>query len=102
MIFLWIILAVVAAVTVLAVIGRITGTYRFRPEERNPMEGKRVRFVADENERENADGVRGHLEACGESEHKGSFYEIFVKRCADIVMSFFGIRHWRKYGVYVE
>ena len=91
LIFLVIAAAVVAVLIILAIISRIMGTYKFRPEERNPMEGKRVRFVADESERENADGVRGHLEACGESEHKGSFYEIFIKRCADIVMSFFGL-----------
>ena len=36
--------------------------------DRNPMEGKKVIFVENQNEKENADGVCGHLEAVGESE----------------------------------
>ena len=91
LVFLLIAAAVILMLIILALTGKCVSTYRFRPGERNPMEGKRVRFVADENERENADGVRGHLEACGAAEHKGGFYEIFIKRCADIVMSFFGL-----------
>ncbi len=31
------------------------------------MEGKRVIFVMDENDAENADGIRGHLEAVGDA-----------------------------------
>ena len=59
-----------------------------RPEEQNPMQGKMVRFVEDESEPENADGVRGHLEAVGASSHSPSFYEKVIKRCLDIVLSF--------------
>lgn len=59
-----------------------------KPEEQNPMEGKKVRFVADENEKENADGVRGHLESIGPSNHKAGVYEAVIKRCLDIVLSF--------------
>ena len=55
------------------------------------MEGKKVVFVENENEKENADGVRGHLEAVGNSEHHASFYEAVVKRLFDIVLSFFGL-----------
>lgn len=33
--------------------------YEEAPEEKNPMEGKRVIFVEDDSEEENADGVRG-------------------------------------------
>ena len=47
-----------------------------------------VRFVEDENEKENADGVRGHLEAVGQSTHSSSFYEAVIKRVLDIVLSF--------------
>ena len=50
-----------------------------------------VRFVSDTNEKENADGKRGHLEAVGDSSHKPSFYEKFIKRGADIILSFFGL-----------
>ena len=38
----------------------------------------------DPNEKENADGVHGHLEAIGESCHKPSLYEKYVKRSMDI------------------
>ncbi len=52
MIFLlWVVLSIVALLTILAIIGRCTSTYIFKPEEQNPMEGKKVRFVADENEK---------------------------------------------------
>ena len=44
-------------------------------EYQNPMEGKQVVFVEDENDKENADGVRGHLEAIGASDYKAGFYE---------------------------
>ena len=62
-----------------------------KPEEKNPMEGKKVRFVVNEAEPENADGVRGHLEAVGITDHKAGIYEKVVKRCFDIVLSFFGL-----------
>lgn len=58
---------------------------------RNPFEGKKVVFVADENDSENADGVRGHLEAVGDSYYKESFYEKHVKRAIDIILSFCGL-----------
>ncbi|MBE5870551.1 MAG: sugar transferase [Lachnospiraceae bacterium] len=55
------------------------------------MEGKTVRFVENENEKENADGVRGHLESVANTDHKESFYEKFVKRLLDIILSFGGL-----------
>ncbi|MCR5088462.1 MAG: sugar transferase [Oscillospiraceae bacterium] len=55
------------------------------------MEGKQVRFVENQDETENADGVRGHLEALGISRHKSSVYEKVVKRVLDIVLSFIGL-----------
>ena len=55
------------------------------------MQGKRVRFVENENEKENADGVKGHLEAIGETEHKAGIYEKVVKRLFDIILSFGGL-----------
>ncbi len=62
--------------------------YQNKPEEKNPMEGKLVRFVADEREKENADGVRGHLEAVGDTYHRSSLYEKYGKRFFDIILSF--------------
>jgi O-antigen biosynthesis protein WbqP len=50
-----------------------------------------VRFVADENEKENADGVRGHLEVVGASNHKAGIYEKVFKRCLDLILSFGGL-----------
>lgn len=65
--------------------------YENEPEQKNPLEGKKVIFVENEDEPENADGVRGHLEAVGESKYIPSFYEKYVKRGIDIVLSFSGL-----------
>lgn len=65
--------------------------YENKQEEKNPMEGKTVRFVEDETEKENADGVRGHLEETGVTQHTPSFYEKYTKRVADKVLSFGGL-----------
>lgn len=61
------------------------------PSQKNPFEGKKVVLVEDENDKENADGVKGHLEAVGECEHRPGFYEKRVKRAIDIVLSFGGL-----------
>ncbi len=58
---------------------------------KNPMEGKKVIFVPDENEKENADGVRGHLQAVGDSKHKPGIYELIFKRFIDIIISLLGM-----------
>ncbi len=76
---------------IVAMIKRPGSRYKNQPEEQNPMEGKYVRFVADESEKENADGVRGHLEAVGASEHKPSVYEKIFKRVLDLILSFGGL-----------
>ena len=55
------------------------------------MEGKKVRFVEDSEEKENADGVRGHLEAVGTTAHKADMYEKYIKRGLDVVLSFGGL-----------
>ena len=47
---------------------------------KNPMEGKKVVFIRDDSDKENADGISGHLEAVGDSEYNPGFYEKFVKR----------------------
>lgn len=65
--------------------------YKNEPSQQNPLEGKKVVFVEDENDKENADGVRGHLEAVGESVHRPGVYESFFKRVIDIVLSFGGL-----------
>lgn len=88
MMVLWMIAAMMAMAAVIKKPGSI---YKNKPEEWNPMEGKKVRFVADESEPANADGARGHLEAIGSSGSHRSFYDRLVKRCIDIVLSFFGL-----------
>lgn len=60
-------------------------------EQKNPFEGKKVVLVEDENDKENADGVKGHLEAIGDTEYNPSFYEKHVKRAIDVVLSFGGL-----------
>lgn len=65
--------------------------YADQPEERSPFEGKKVIFVENENDPVNADGKQGHLEAVGTSEHIPTFYEKYVKRGLDIVLSSCGI-----------
>ena len=91
MIVLWIVLGFITMMALLAVLLKPASVYHNKPEEKNPMEGKEVRFVEDASEKENADGVRGRLEAIGDSHHKPSFYERVVKRSIDIVLSFFGL-----------
>ena len=87
-----IVLGVMAAVMTIAVIAARPGSvYENEPEERNPLEGKKVKFVEDDEEPENAGGVHGHLEAIGDSLYNESFYERYIKRLLDIIISFFGI-----------
>ena len=65
--------------------------YTHLPEEKNPMEGKKVVFIEEESDPVNADGVRGHLEAVGESSFRESFYTLKVKRTIDLLLSFFAL-----------
>lgn len=91
LIFLIIVASIIALMAITAIIKKPSSIYANKPSERNPMEGKKVVFVEDEKEPENADGVRGHLEALGNTEHHAGFYETVVKRLIDIVLSFFGL-----------
>lgn len=94
MLVLWIILGSIGGLFVLlgliALISFPSSIYKNKPEERNPMEGKKVVFVEDQNDKENADGVRGHLEAVGESAPQKKFYS-FLKRLFDLIISFFAL-----------
>ena len=65
--------------------------YENEPEQKNPMEGKKVVFVEDESDKENADGLKGHLEAVGDSKPNKSIYTNVLKRGMDIVLSFGGL-----------
>ena len=89
------ILAILAVAFILMVILALakkkSSVYGNEPKQKNPLEGKKVVFVENENEPENADGVRGHLEAVGESEHREGMYEKYIKRMLDIILSFGGL-----------
>lgn len=76
---------------ILALAKKKSSVYGNEPEQKNPLEGKKVVFVENENEPENADGVRGHLEAVGESQHKAGVYEKYIKRGFDVILSFGGL-----------
>lgn len=60
-------------------------------KQKNPLEAKKVIFVEDEEDEENADGVRGHLVAVGDSNLKSTIYDKYVKRSIDVVLSFAGL-----------
>ena len=65
--------------------------YANAPAERNPVEGQKVIFVESAGDKPNADGARGHLQSVGTVTLAPSFYERFVKRALDILLSFFGL-----------
>ena len=77
--------------TVVAIAKKGDSVYKNEPSQMNPMEGKKVKFVEDERDKENADGIKGHLESVGSSEHTKGFYEKVIKRAFDIVLSFGGL-----------
>ena len=84
-------IAIAVFMAIVGVIKKPGSIYEDKPEEKNPMEGKKVRFVENKSEPANADGVCGHLEAVGSTNHKPFFYDKYVKRCLDIVLSFGGL-----------
>ena len=83
--------SVFVGMNILAKIKKKKAVYQNEPEQQNPFEGKKVVFVEDENDAENADGVRGHLEAVGDSDYHPGFYDKYVKRGIDIILSFGGL-----------
>lgn len=91
MIVAYVLLAVIAMMAVLAIIKKPSSVYKDKTEEQNPMQGKKVRFVENREEKENADGMRGHLEAVGITDHKAGVYEKYIKRLIDIILSLGGL-----------
>ena len=89
--FVILILVVLFVFGILALVKRKSSIYGNDMNQRNPFEGKRVVLVKDENDTESADGVKGHLEIIGNSDYLPGFYERFVKRFLDIVLSFGGL-----------
>ena len=64
-----------AGLGICAALKKRDSQYFNEPEQRNPFEGKRVAFIADENDKENADGARGHLVAVGDATPDNGLYE---------------------------
>lgn len=96
--FLTVILTILAILVVafilmviLALAKKKSSVYGNEPKQKNPLEGKKVVFVENETEPENADGVRGHLEAVGDSNHTPGVYEKYIKRGLDVLLSFGGL-----------
>ncbi len=65
--------------------------YDNEPEQKNPFAGKKVVFVEDESNQENADGRKGHLEIVGDSLYCSGFYEKYIKRIFDLFLSGIGL-----------
>lgn len=92
-------IGIAASVLAVAFVGMSILAWKKKPssiyendnEQKNPFEGKKVVLVEDENDKENADGVKGHLEAVGNSEYNPGFYERKIKRAMDVVLSFGGL-----------
>ena len=77
--------------SILAKKKKADSVYENEPDQKNPFEGKKVIFVENENDRENADGVKGHLKAVEVSDYKPCIYDKYTKRALDIVLSFGGL-----------
>lgn len=69
----------------------LKSVYADQPEEQNPMQGRKVVFKEDANDPVNADGKQGHLEAVANTTHIPTFYEKYIKRGFDVVLSFGGL-----------
>ena len=83
--------AAFAGMSFLAKSSKSTSIYNDQPEQKNPFQGRKVVFIEDENDKENADGVRGHLKEAGDSEYRPGFYDRYAKRWFDIILSFGGL-----------
>lgn len=83
--------AAYAVTSIVAAKKKKDSQYENDPDQKNPLEGKKVIFVENEDEPANADGAKGHLEAVGDSDHKAGVYEKYIKRGIDIVLSFGGL-----------
>ena len=86
-----VLLVVFVIMGILALAKKKSSVYGNDIKQKNPVEGKKVVLVKDESDKENADGIRGHLEVVGNSEYAPGFYERFVKRFFDIILSFGGL-----------
>lgn len=92
LLYIFIVLIIIFFVTyIVAKIKKGSSIYVGEPAQRNPMEGKKVIFVENESDNVNADGIKGHLEAIGNSEYNPGIYEKHIKRIIDVILSFGGL-----------
>ena len=70
---------------------KTSSVYENDLSQKNPFEGKKVVLIEDDNDIENADGVKGHLQVVGEISYHPRFYERRIKRAIDIILSFGGL-----------
>ena len=77
--------------SVFALVKKKDSQYENQPEEKNPFEGRMVEFVYDDDDKENADGAKGHLIAKDDAKENTGFYEKYIKRVLDIALSFGGL-----------
>lgn len=87
MIFWMIVGALFVLLLLIGLIVRPYSRYCNEPDQQNHQIGQRKKLIKDENDPENADGVKGHLENVGESVKRISFYLGF-KRVMDVLLSF--------------
>lgn len=90
-ILLEVLLSIFVILYILALMQKGDSVFDNKPEEKNTFEGKKVIFVPDDNDKENADGVKGHLESVGNSDYKVNAYDRYIKRIVDLVLSFGGL-----------
>lgn len=76
---------------IIVIVKKGDSVYNNAPGQKNIMEGKMVEFVPDERDKENADGVKGHLIAISDTTAPTSVYDRYIKRLIDLILSFGGL-----------
>ena len=74
-----------------AIVKKQDSVYKSDETEKNPLENKKVVFVKDDSDKENADGMCGCLKAVGDVVYRPGIYDKYVKRMIDIILSFIGL-----------
>ena len=82
---------ILGVLVVTAIVKKRDSIYKNEKDQQNPMENKKVIFVKDDKDKQNADGVCGHLEAVGDAGYNPGFYDKYIKRAIDLILSFIGL-----------
>lgn len=77
--------------SLIGILSKRKSIYDGEIEQKNSMENKKVKFIFDDKDDKNADGIRGHLEEIGISDYKNSVYDKYTKRVIDKIISFIGL-----------